>query len=65
MVRAPHEGTSLRVILEWDVEVNSAEIVFQVDGRLNIANLEVCVDSADQFKCRTDFEDAVIHPSVG
>jgi len=63
-VRAPGEGTSLRVVLERDVEIDSAEIVFQVDGRLNITNLEVCVDSADQFKCGTDFEDAVIHPSV-
>jgi hypothetical protein len=45
--------------LEWDIEVDSAEIVFQVDGRLNVANLEACVDSADNFKFGANFEDAV------
>ena len=43
-----------------EIEVASAEIVFHVDGRLNVANLEACVDVAGQFKFGNDFEDAVI-----
>ena len=46
------------------MEVDIAEIVFEVDGRLHIANFEACVDPADHFEFGTNFEDAVMHPSV-
>lgn len=62
--RAPLEGTRSRVGLGWEMEVDFAEIVFEVDGRLNIANVEACVDPADHFEFGTDFEDAVMHLSV-
>ena len=59
-VRAPREcATSLRVVFEWDIEVDPIEVVFQVNGRLNVANLEACVDTADNFKFGADLENAV------
>lgn len=39
-------------------DLEATEIVFHVDGCLNVANLEACVDLADQFKFGDDFEDA-------
>ena len=62
--RAPLEGTRFRVGLGWEMEVDFAEIVFEVDGRRNIADFEASVDPADHFEFGTDFEDAVMHPSV-
>jgi hypothetical protein len=48
-----------------EVEIDTAEIVFEVDGRLDIANFEVCVDLAGHFEFGADFEDAVMHHSAG
>ena len=44
----------------WEGEGDAAEIIVQSDGRLNVANLEACVDLTRDFKLGTYFEDAVI-----
>ena len=58
--RAWCERTSLRVVLGWEGKGDAAEIIVQPDGRLNVADLEACVDLTRHFKFRTDVKDAVI-----
>ena len=41
-------------------KVEATEIIFHVNRRLNVANLEVCVDLAGQYKFGNDFDDAMI-----
>ena len=59
-VRTRSERPRLRAVLRREDEADAAEVVFHVDGRFDVGELDLCVDLARNFELGTDFEDSVM-----
>ena len=44
----------------WEDEADAAEVVFEFDGRLDISEVDRCVDFARHFELRANLEDPII-----
>lgn len=44
----------------WEDEADAAEVVFEFNGRLDIVELDRCIDFARHFELRTNLEDSIM-----
>ena len=63
-VRARRERPLLRAVLGREDEADAVEVVFEVDRRLDVSELDPCVDLAQHFELGIDLENSIVIQSA-
>jgi hypothetical protein len=50
----------LLIVLGWEHEADAAEVVFEFEGRLDIGEVDRCVDFSRHFELRANLEDSIM-----